>query len=178
MLELGGNFDLAQAGTQEAEEMIEKPAPEQRGFAQDPQFVFILDEAKGLDHGRGERGEKVPAEFGRQRSFPALQFGYGGPCGIESGELAGLGRELGGEPLDSGNRRGPGDDFNLCGFNFRSGLYCITAVGEHACGAARYCQSGTGSSESAEIANVGKMRNQEPRKPGTRQLAAQRGDAT
>ena len=71
----------------------------------------------------------------------------------------------------------PDDNLHLRGLHFFGGLRRVAAIGKQPRRPARHGQRGAGAGEPAKIANIRKMRDEEPGKPGASQLAAQRADA-
>jgi hypothetical protein len=182
VFQFGRHVKLAKAGAEESQDMVKEPAAEKCGFPHGAELVFILYETERLDQGSGNGREKTAAKFRGECGLPTLQVGDGGVSGVESGELlgglrAGLRCELGGEPLDGGDSGVAGEDFDGGGLDFRPGLRDVAAIREHAGSAAGDGEGGGGAGKSAEIAEVGKMGDQQAGEPATRHFAAQCGDA-
>ena len=164
----------AHAGPDEAQDVLKELTAGQGGLNHQGQLVFVLDAPQGFHHGRGQSGKKRAPQPGRESGLPAGQLGNGGPCGVESGQLH---PRLSGQPLHRGHSRSAGDDLDLRGLDLFGGLRCVAAIGKQPRCAARYRQSCAGAGKSREVAEIGKVCNDEPGEPGTPNFAAQSANA-
>ena len=118
--------------------------------------------------------KKAPPEADRQLSFPTRQLRHSGVRWIETCHRH---ARLRGQPLRCRNRRPALDDLRPPPPLLLLGLRCITSIREEARCSARHCQRGAGTSKTAKIANVRRMRDEKSGEPGACDLAAQRAHA-
>lgn len=163
IFELGGDFDLANAGTEDSEDVVEETAADEGVLADDAEFVFVLDEAERFDERGSERGEEVAAKFRRKLRAQMREFGDGGVSGIKAG---GSGDGLSGEPLDRRDGWWARDDSYLCALDLLGGLCSVAAIGEEASASFRNCKRGAGAGEADEVANVNDMGNEDAGESG------------
>ena len=90
-------------------------------------------------------------------------------CGIDSG--------LRGQPLHCVNGRRAGNYLDPCGLDLFGGLRPIAAIGKQPRRPPGNGQCGAGACKGREVAEIGKVCNDEPREPGSAELAAQSTDA-
>ena len=126
-----------------------------------------LTRRSGSTSGAASGGEKAAAQAGGQRGLPAGQIGHGGPW---RGQIRRTSTP--GCAASHCTAATAGEPETICTWaacDFFGGLRCVAAVGKQARGPARDGQSGAGAGESGEIANVGKMGDQQARevRPGS-----------
>jgi hypothetical protein len=104
VLQLRGHFNLLESGPDEAQNVLEQPAPHQRRLSHQGQFVFVLHQPQSSTSGAAKRRENC-AEAARQRGLPAGKFGHGSPRRVKSGGLAPAARPATPPPPLRANRR-------------------------------------------------------------------------